>query len=218
VHALLAHLADRVPCVPRVHGIDEQGREILDYLPGEPVDLQSGPPSRGRLASLVSWTRGFHRAVASFSHPGPWRFWPTGAPTTLIAHNDLGAFNVCFIGDDLAGVFDWDLAGPSTPLLELAFIAWTGVPLWRDGDLRQTADRLHLIADTYGGVDPREILHAVPGRVQLMIDGIRDAAALGDPGMANLVRLGEQEQDRASLAGLVDRIPRIDAALRSTQP
>jgi aminoglycoside phosphotransferase (APT) family kinase protein len=30
------------------------------------------------------------------------------------------------------GVFDWDLAGPTTPLLELAFIAWNCVPLWRD--------------------------------------------------------------------------------------
>ncbi|MFL6139209.1 MAG: hypothetical protein ACJ74O_15600 [Frankiaceae bacterium] len=29
VHALLRHLADRVPHVPRVLGFDERGREVL---------------------------------------------------------------------------------------------------------------------------------------------------------------------------------------------
>ncbi len=214
VHALLDHLARHgVPHVPRVHGLDGRGREVLDYLPGEQVDLRAGALSLGRLESLVRWTRGFHQAVAGFEHSGPWRFWPTGGPTTLIAHNDLAAYNLCFTGDELSGVFDWDLAGPSTPLLELAFIAWNGVPLWREEDRRDAARRLRVIAGTYGGIGPREILHAVPGRIQLMIDGIRQAAVLGDPGMANLVRLGEQEQDAASRAGLVDRIPLIDRQL-----
>jgi hypothetical protein len=215
VHALLGHLAEQqVRHLPRVHGFDDQGREVLDYLPGEQVDLTAAPLGLARLESLVRWTRGFHRAVASFAHLGPWRFWPTGGPTTLIAHNDLGAYNLCFARDELSGVFDWDLAGPSTPLLELAFIAWNGVPLWSaDVSPGDAAERLHLIADTYGGVDPRELLHAVPWRIQLMIDGIREAAAQGDPGMANLVRLGEQGKATASRARLVDRIPLIDRLL-----
>jgi len=215
VHALLDHLArEGVPHVPRMHGIDERGREVLDYLPGEVVDLTAGPLGLARLESLVRWARRFHRAAASFEHPGPWRFWPTGGPTTLIAHNDLGAYNLCFAGDELSGVFDWDLAGPSTPLLELAFIAWNGVPLWSaDVDSGSAAERLQLIADTYGGVDPVTVLHAVPGRIQLMIDGIPQAAERGDSGMANLIRLGNHERDIGTRAGLLSRIPRIDAAL-----
>lgn len=38
VHALLGHLAGRVPCVPRVLGFDEQRREVLDFMPGRVVD------------------------------------------------------------------------------------------------------------------------------------------------------------------------------------
>jgi aminoglycoside phosphotransferase (APT) family kinase protein len=55
---------------------------------------------------------------------------------SLIGHNDIAPYNVCFDGDDVAGVFDWDLAGPTTPVMELAFIAGNCVPLWRDLGMR----------------------------------------------------------------------------------
>jgi hypothetical protein len=51
---------------------------------------------------------------------------------TLIGHNDIAPYDACFDGDDVVGVFDWDMSGPTTPLFELAFIAWNCVPLWRD--------------------------------------------------------------------------------------
>jgi hypothetical protein len=128
VHALLGYLASRVPHIPRVLGHDGQGREVLSYLPGQVVDIDTAMLSLGQIASVVSWTRVFHGAVAGFSHPGPWRFFPVTGPS-LIGHNDIAPYNVCFDGDELVGVFDWDLAGPSTPLLALAFIAWNCVPL-----------------------------------------------------------------------------------------
>jgi hypothetical protein len=131
VHALLDYLASRVPHVPRVLGRDGQGREVLSYLPGHVVDVDTSALSLEQLVSVVRWTRVFHSAVAGFSHPGPWRFFPV-TDASLIGHNDIAPYNVCFDGAELVGVFDWDLAGPTTPPLELAFIAWNCVPLWRD--------------------------------------------------------------------------------------
>jgi Ser/Thr protein kinase RdoA (MazF antagonist) len=131
VHALLDHLASRVPHIPRVLGRDEQGREVLSYLPGRVVDVDTSALSLEQLVAVVRWTRAFHDAVAGFSHPGPWRFFPV-TDASLIGHNDIAPYNVCFNGAELVGVFDWDLAGPTTPPLELAFIAWNCVPLWRD--------------------------------------------------------------------------------------
>jgi aminoglycoside phosphotransferase (APT) family kinase protein len=131
----------------------------------------------------------------------------------MIGHNDIAPYNVCFAGDELVGVFDWDLAGPSTPLDELAFIAWNCVPLWRDDGPDPAARRLALIAAAYGAADARQILHAVPPRIQIMLDGIPVAAAAGDQGMANLMALGEPERSREALAGPVARIPAIDRAL-----
>ena len=120
---------------------------------------------------------------------------------------------MCFAGEEVAGVFDWDFAGPSTPLLELAFIAWNCVPLWSDIGPGIAAERLTTIADAYGALSAREILHAVPYRIQAMLDGIPVAAAAGDPGMQNLMAGGEPGRSTESLAGLVERIPGIDRHL-----
>jgi hypothetical protein len=213
VHALLDHLATRVPNVPRVLGFDDQGREILTYLPGRVVDIDTEMLTLRQIDAVATWTRAFHATVGDFSHRGPWRFFPTPGPT-LIGHNDIAPYNVCFDGDQLVGVFDWDLSGPSTPLLEVAFIAWNCVPLWRDIGPGPAAERLAAIASGYGVFDPRQILHAVPERIQLMLDGIPAAAARGDRGMANLLTLGEPDHSRRSLADLVGRIPTIDRLLR----
>jgi hypothetical protein len=208
VHALLSYLAPRLPHIPRVLGFDEQGREMLDFLPGRVIDTESESLSEAQIVSLVSWTRDFHAAVANFDHPGPWRYFPMEGPT-LIGHNDIAPYNSCFDGDDLAGVFDWDLAGPTTPLNDLAFLAWNCVPLWSDIGAELAARRLALIATTYGGFDGAEVLKAVPARIQIMLDGIPASAAAGDAGMANLVAQGEPERSRGPLTGFVARIPEI---------
>ena len=105
------------------------------------------------------------------------------------------------------------LAGPTTPRYELAFIAWNCVPLWTDVGAAPAARRLTVIADAYGGVDPREILRAVPPRIQTMLDGIPVAAAAGDAGMANLMANGEPDRSLRSLTDLVRRLPAIHRAL-----
>ncbi|HKT04090.1 MAG TPA: phosphotransferase [Rugosimonospora sp.] len=212
VHALLTHLTGRVPHIPRVYGVDGQGREILDYLPGRVIDTGAELLTPAQLDALVRWTAGFHRAVAGFSHPGPWRYFPIPNPT-LIGHNDIAPYNACFAGDAVAGVFDWDLSGPTNPLAELAFMAWNCVPLWEDVTAARAAARLDLMASAYGGCSARQILHAVPPRIELMLDGIPVAAAAGDAGMARLVALGEPERSRLSLQDLIRRIPDIDRAL-----
>jgi Phosphotransferase enzyme family len=212
VHALLGHLAGRVPHIPRVLGVDDQGREVLSYLPGRVVDVNHDLLTPRQIVAVVTWTRRFHSAVADFHHPGPWRYPPIPQPT-MIGHNDIAPYNICFAGDELVGVFDWDMSGLTNPLAELAFLAWNCVPLWRDITPAAAAHRLTLIARTYGDIDPRRILGAVPGRMQALLDGIPVAAAAGDPGMANLMTLGEPERSRVSLAGLVRRIPAIDKRL-----
>jgi hypothetical protein len=214
VHALLDYLAPRLPHIPRVIGLDEGGREILTFLPGEIVDIDDDEAlSPAQLVSLVRWTQQLHREVAGFDHPGPWRFFPVESPT-LVGHNDIAPYNACFEGDELVGVFDWDFAGPSTPLLELAFIAWNCVPLWSDVGTESAAERLELIASTYGTLTALEILHAVPGRIQAMLDGIPTAAAAGDEGMLNLMSVGEPERSQVALNALQRRFPLIVAALR----
>jgi hypothetical protein len=218
VHALLRHLDGRVPDVPRVLGFDESGREVLTFLPGTVVPVQVEEQTLARVRSMASWTGLLHAAVAGFDHPGPWRMWPVPAPT-LVGHNDVAAYNVAFDGDDVVGIFDWDLAGPTTPLLELGFLAWNAVPLHADVGADRAAEVLTVIADAYARTapgltpSPLQILHAVPVRIALMVEGIPVAAAAGDAGMARLIECGYHSQDVRSLSTLQHRLPSIARAL-----
>jgi Ser/Thr protein kinase RdoA (MazF antagonist) len=212
VHALLRHLRPRLAGVPAVLGFDDSGREILSYLPGRVVDIHAELLTLAQLRSIGRWTRSFHEAVAGFTHPGPWRF-PAIENPVLIAHNDIGTYNICFDGDEVAGVFDWDLAAPSSPLLELAYIAWHCVPLWQDIGADQEAARLELIAAAYGRIQAADILRAVPARMRLLLDWIPSAAAAGDGGMARLMANGEPGQSLRYLDDLRRRLPTIARAL-----
>jgi hypothetical protein len=185
---------------------------VLEHLPGTVVDVDRAQLSDTQLADLGGWTRELHTAVAGFDDPGPWRFFGVDEPA-LVAHNDLAPYNVCFRGERLAGVFDWDLSGPSTPVLELAHLAWNGIPLFRPLPAADCARRLQVLAASYGGPTARELLAAVPGRVQLAVDGIRTAVADGDEQMRNLTLLGEPERTERALAALLRRIPAIEREL-----
>ncbi|MEO8105945.1 MAG: phosphotransferase [Actinomycetes bacterium] len=201
VHALLEFLHPRIPCVPKVFGFDDQGREVIEFLPGTVVDFRTEALTDGQLTSLTRWTKSFHNEIAGFSHPGPWRYFPIAGANT-VGHNDIGPFNVCFDGDELAGVFDWDMAGPSTRLGDLAFLAWTAVPLAAPREPQDVARRLRLLASVYAGPSALEILRATPPRIQVIIDGLPRAADAGDAGMANLVRNGVPHRCEAELAAL----------------
>lgn len=213
VHALLNHLADaELPAVPKVHGSDTRGREVLDYLPGEVIDVDNDLLSPARLRSLGRWLRSLHGACARFEHPGPWRFFGVAGPT-LITHNDVAPYNVAFAGDEVSGVFDWDLAGPSTPDHDLGLTAWTAIPLFRPIPVNDAAERLGVFAAGYGTAAER-VLDAVEPRVQLAIDGIREAVRRGDEGMINLaVTQGEPERTEAALADFLARREAIVALL-----
>jgi Phosphotransferase enzyme family len=212
VHALLAYLDGRVRHVPAVRGFDEQGREILSYLPGRVVDIDTEELTEPQIVGLVGWARGFHDAVVGFRHPGPWRFPALG--DELVGHNDIAPYNACFDGDRLVGVFDWDLAGPTTRLMELAFMAWNCVPLWRPMEPDRAAARLTVLTTAYGSFAPAQVLAAVPARIGPMLTEIPRAAGAGDVGMQHLMRQGEPARSRAALDGLVERTPAIRAHLR----
>lgn len=176
VAALLSHLtAAGVPNVPHPHD-DAGGAQVIDLMPaavgGAPIDALSV----GRLSSLGRWMRLLHGALDSFSHPGPWQF-PEVERATIITHNDLRPSKLLFSGTDLVAVLGWDLAGPSSPLLDLAQVAWTCVPLARDAQPEHAAARLEVLATAYGTVTAREIYDAVETRVQLTLGGDEPATS-----------------------------------------
>ena len=186
VHALLEFLQGRVRYVPQVLDTSDS-TETLSHLPGETFAALTD----AQLASAAEWIRQFHDEVWQFEHPGPWRFFGVEQPT-IIGHNDLRPDNLVFDGPDLVGVIDWDLAGPTTPAMDLAYFAWSAVPL-TDSDVDLASLRLEIIAEAYGCV-PEWIVDAVVPRLDVLIAGIPEAVRRGDTAMQRLVDAGEPER------------------------
>lgn len=81
------------------------------------------------------------------------------------------------------------------------------MPLFVDVDPLLQAKRLTRIAEVYRTFSPREILCAVPARLQGMIDGIPQAADGGAMGIRALMVQGELDASRTALRGLMGRMP-----------
>lgn len=204
VHALLAHLHERgLDGIPRVHGVDPDGLEVLDYLPGETLDPETQQASDRALAEAAAWLRRFHDAVRDF-RPGAVE-WRQGEQDLrddeLICHNDPGLYNWVVADGEFAGMIDWDRAGPGRPIDDLAFLCWSGAPLLREIPVADAARRIALAADAYGGIGAERLLDAVDARMDLIAQRWRAGLERGDPGTIALRESGVMDRHLARVRG-----------------
>ncbi|MCW3845378.1 aminoglycoside phosphotransferase family protein, partial [Micromonospora yasonensis] len=124
VDALLAHLhAVGFPGAPRPLGRDGQGRQVLEYVPGELGD-PSGTYSVAELASIGAFLADLHRATETFVPP-PAASWQLVIPPDgedLVCHHDVAPWNLVRSARGWV-LIDWDSAGPGTRGWELAYAA-----------------------------------------------------------------------------------------------
>ena len=217
VHELLDYLrASGLRGVPGLIGIDEQGRESLSYVEGRGVDVDQEIVLDAVLEEAVVWLRDFHDIVEDFRPEGP-RTWRGGeswlADDEIICHNDPGAYNWIIQGGHFVAMVDWDVAGPGKPIDDLAFLAWSALPLYRQIPLVDLVRRLDILVDAYGEWGPMTILQAVAGRMTMASDRIAEGQARGDQGMLNLARVGEPQGTRDRVEAFQARLEEIKAAL-----
>ncbi|MEU4833508.1 phosphotransferase [Streptosporangium sp. NPDC023615] len=220
VHALLRHLeAVGFDGAPRALGFDEQGREVLSFLPGDVVGTARPWPGwvhgEDALVQVGRWLRDFHAAVAGFVPPADavWREGGVWRPGMIVGHNDAAPYNAAWAGGRLTGFFDWDFAAPVTPEWDLAFTAFAWVPLHArhvvaaEGFTAFTdrSRRLRLFLDAYGWSGPAgEFVDVVRRRVSASAEGIRRIAAAGDPAYRNMVEHGVDAALETAVEELAD--------------
>ena len=189
--ALLDHLADvGFDGAPRFLGVDEQGREVLSYVPGTAI-TPPFPPwalTDEALVSVAVLLRDYHRAVSTFDHrPHTWPATPP-APSSgeLVGHNDVNLDNVVFRAGRAAALIDFDLAGPASRVWDVANTVRLWAPLRPDryvDDARRgrALTRLRLFVDGYGLDDAGrdELVSAVRRSHDWSYDIIGTAAANG---------------------------------------
>ncbi|RHA39654.1 aminoglycoside phosphotransferase family protein [Cellulomonas rhizosphaerae] len=216
VHELLDFLAAAgLPHVPRALGFDERGREVLTYLPGDVVPIGERALTDAQLTSAAAWLREYHRVVAGFPRGSRrWRFVERAlGPGEIVCHHDTAMYNMAFDGDELAGVFDWDVAGPGVPIDDVAILAWNSPLLHPAAGPAEVAHGLRVIADGYGGLEPVAILDHVFARMTAAADRIEAGQRAGDAGMLRLGEIGEPANTRSRLAVLAPRRDVIARAL-----
>jgi hypothetical protein len=157
--ALLEHL-ERVGFdgAPRFLGVDDRGREILSFLPGEAAiePHQEWALSDEALVSFAELLHRYHDAAASFDPAG--HAWPDFVPPRfrdgLVSHNDPNLDNVIFSGGVAVGLIDFDLAGPGSAVWDVTCAARLWAPLRDERDLPvglrgRSLERLRLFVDAY---------------------------------------------------------------------
>jgi hypothetical protein len=209
VHRLIEHLAAKgFTGSPRPLGI-EGSRERLTYLDGDVVGTgRPWPPfvhSDEALVGVAYWLRRYHEAVVDFVPPPeavwreqrePWR------PGLIIAHNDAAPYNCVWAGRDVVGFVDWDMAGPRSVADDVAWVAFSWVPLhtrpvvMAEGyrEFGQRLDRLRMFLDAYGWQgDSAEVLATLDRVLEQQIDIMHARAAAGDHTYERMLELGRHK-------------------------
>jgi len=221
VHALLAHLhAVGFRGAPRPLGLDEQGREVLSFIPGAvawPDHFALLEPDR-QLVHAAQLIRDFHDAVADFTPPSDAR-WQALIPAEgvdIIAHHDLAPWNLV-VNDSQWAFIDWDVAAPGSRLWDLAYALHGFVPLSADPHWQRddAGHRLRVFIDAYG-LDESQRCDLIPllaRRTRAMHDFLAEQAANGTQPWTRLWQAGHGDVWRADADHIQQHTARWSRAL-----
>jgi hypothetical protein len=155
---------------PRFLGVDERGRDILEFIagevPGQPV-VEPWAVTGPVLVAVARLLRRLHEASASFVPPDDACWFgddvhvdfpadlPPEPPVDVIGHFDVTPQNVVFRAGAPVALIDFDLTRPGSRLRDAVNTAMWWVPLVPPGDRDpalaecETPSRLSLFVDAY---------------------------------------------------------------------
>ena len=218
VHALLNHLTEvGFDGAPRAFGHDEEGRQVVEYVPGVMADT-APPMTEPELRRLGRMIRNFHDAVQGFEPP-PRAVWNVVVPpdrTDQICHHDLAPWNLVRSGERWVFI-DWDGAGPGSRLWDLAYAAHGFVPMVAQGDPCVDASRLRALADGYGLDEQqrRELPDLIGAHVRGMFELLRTSSLTGRRPWARLFAEGHGDHWGSSADYIEGNVDLWTAALAS---
>lgn len=211
VHELLAALrAAGITEVPTALGLDELGREILTYLPGDAAHypLPEWVWNVSILRRAGALLRRIHDASAGLARLElEWQL-PTHEPAEVVCHNDVAPYNMLFEHGNLTGLIDFDTSSPGPRIWDVAYLAYRLVPLGENGGSaapqgRDRLARLDALIEAYGvHFEHRNIFETVRDRLdELAVYTDGRAATTGRTDFLDHSSMYRRDRDRiAALA------------------
>ena len=138
------------PACPQHYGIDQQGRQSLEFVPGLMANAGS-PLSLDDLEDIGRLIRQLHEVAVRFPVPvdALWDVPMRPDREDLICHNDLGPWNL--VRSVNRWVFiDWDNSGPGSRLWDLAYAAITFPHIEPQDKNKQIVPRIRALLRGYG--------------------------------------------------------------------
>jgi phosphotransferase family enzyme len=158
------------PYAPRYLGVDEQGRDILSFIPGRTTDHPS-QRAAGAYALGGRVLRALHDATAGH---------PLADAQECVIHGDPGPYNTIFQDGLPVALIDWDTCRPGRRIDDLGYMAWTWcIQSQGNVPIDEQAEHLHEVSRGYGDVQPEELLESVVHQQTYLADV--EAANLEDP-------------------------------------
>jgi hypothetical protein len=180
VQSYLAVLRSHAVDAPQPLGRDKSGRQTVEYVAGS-IALGQMPLGTDDLRRVGRMVRQIHDVSESIpiSEPNSWNMLLPADNPNLMCHNDLAPWNLV-IGDRWVFI-DWDGAGPSTRLWDLAYAAHAFGMLVDGEPVESAASRLVAFVDGYDADTVlREALPAaMVKRTAAMFDLLRTANESG---------------------------------------
>lgn len=219
VEAFLEHLHESgFAGAPRTLGRDEQGRHVLEYIPGSTID-KPHLLSNEDLTRIGRLIRDLHDAAQNFVPPADaqWNVAIQPDSKSMICHNDLGPWYLVRDGDRFVFI-DWDGSGPASPLWDLAYAAQSFVPLISGGKPEADAVRLRCFVDGYELEEAQ--CERLPGtmvdRTRAMYRLLEDGARTGTQPWARLYAEGHGRYWEQAADYVERHLPVWEAALAKT--
>jgi hypothetical protein len=209
VHGLLDHVRRaKFLGAPEALGIDDQNREILQFMPGEVghYPLSEEVRSERALVSAGRLLRSYHDATVGFideHHASGLGFQLDPlTPVEVVCHSDFAPYNVVFRGGEAVAMIDFDYARLGPRAWDLAYALYRFAPLtvsFGPGDelsrIDLQATRARMFLDAYGcdhDVRHRAVDAVVP-RLEALVALMRGSAKAGDEAFAAHIEAGHAE-------------------------
>jgi Ser/Thr protein kinase RdoA (MazF antagonist) len=211
---------------PRHLGFDDQGREVLSYVPGE-IAPRWRRFDDEQVVAVGQLLRRLHDASRDLvpTAVGYSREFASGyrGPDAVICHHDAGPNNVILHSGQPVAVIDFDFAAPGHPMEDLAYATWAWCLASKPErqPVTDQARQVALLATAYGLSPPErdalpEAIVARQRRNLAYWRRHRDRVSLNGPPVAEVIGWNRRElaYTRANLAALHHALSTVEGRHR----